>query len=81
MEKEWEAQVQKYKTMVKLSAPREMEGMLGRKTFAVPDNMQGARLITWWEKAANDKRVELLKYAEEHQLDVVEALEKVQCAQ
>jgi len=70
-----------YKTMVKLSAPRGMAGMLGRQTFDIPDTLAGAKFMGWWEKAAEDKRVEVLQYAQDNQLGVVDALEKVQCGQ
>jgi len=68
---------EKYKTMVKLSAPANIDGMLGRETFDVPATPAGAAFVQWWERAPAEKRAEVLKYANDNNTDVVDALIKV----
>lgn len=68
-----------HKPMVKISAPWNVDGMLPRNTFDVPATNGGAKFMQWWGKAAADARAEVLKYANDNHLGVVEALEKVQC--
>lgn len=69
---------EKYKTMVKLSAPANIDGMLARETFDVPATPAGASFMQWWEHAPAEKRAEVLKYANDNSVDVVSALNKVQ---
>lgn len=68
----------KYKTMVKLSAPASSSGMLGRERFDVPATLAGAAFVNWWEHAPIEKRAEVLKYANDNNVNVIEAFNKVQ---
>lgn len=68
----------KYKTMVKLSAPANIDGMLARDTFDVPATPAGTSFMRWWEHAPAEKRAEVLKYANDNSIDVIDALSKVQ---
>ena len=63
------------KVLVKLSEPVRIDGLLQRETFDVPLSEAGTRFMTWWEKAASDKRDTVLKLAHDRSICVTEALE------
>ena len=67
----------KVKVMVKLSAPARLGGMLTRDTFDVPRTHAGVQFMSWWDKTSSENRDAVLCCANQENICVTEALQKL----
>ena len=61
-------------TLVKVSIPFKLQGLMTKEAFDVPDSADGHKFLAWWEDAGSGERDDVMKIALDRDISIVDAL-------